>query len=366
MKEFEASRLSEGNKIMPNKISIDDFGVTLKIPGAFSGKEKTLSFREISSVKIDSPMIGFSTVTFNTLGWDDLVAKGFSKEDAQEIKQLVQQGISGARSGGGQSGGGNFSNPQVIVQQTPKTAEQILAEAEAEKVKHQIEMEKKAARDKADKEFFDSIKKNWKPISIGVIVLIIGISIFSFFKGNAKLDDAKLSQQLEQIEDKVKLAIQSGDKEKALDLANQLVHPSDENMESQKFDAWSGYPKYDEYWSKKREQYKEQIMQLNGSTIIESNQEQPQNKEIRTEPAVEINNNAVSEEVSNVAKIVYYKVQDPDGYSNLRSSPNGEIIKKVYDTETFEVIGTEGKFKKVRLSDGSEGFIHESRIVSAE
>jgi hypothetical protein len=61
----------------------------------------------------------------------------------------------------------------------------------------------------------------------------------------------------------------------------------------------------------------------------------------------------------------YFKIQDPDGYSNLRSAPNGKIIKKVYDTEVFEIIGTEGKFKKVKLADGNEGFIHQSRIINA-
>jgi hypothetical protein len=61
--------------------------------------------------------------------------------------------------------------------------------------------------------------------------------------------------------------------------------------------------------------------------------------------------------------IVYYKIQDPDGYSNLRKEPNGTIIKKVSDNEKFEVIGTEGKFKKVKLSDGTVGFISASRIV---
>lgn len=40
MKTFEASRLSEGNKVFPAKIDIDNFGVTLKIPGLLGGKEK--------------------------------------------------------------------------------------------------------------------------------------------------------------------------------------------------------------------------------------------------------------------------------------------------------------------------------------
>jgi uncharacterized protein YgiM (DUF1202 family) len=50
-------------------------------------------------------------------------------------------------------------------------------------------------------------------------------------------------------------------------------------------------------------------------------------------------------------------------FSNLRKEPNGDIIKKVYENEKFEVIGSEGKFKKVKLADGTIGFIHESRVV---
>ncbi|MCZ2130842.1 MAG: TerB family tellurite resistance protein [Bacteroidia bacterium] len=80
----------------------------------------------------------------------------------------------------------------------------------------------------------------------------------------------------------------------------------------------------------------------------------------------DVNESVVNDEVSSNAEIVYYKVQDPDGYSNLRDKPNGEVIRKVYDNETFEIIGKEGKFQKVKLSDGTEGFIHESRVVKAD
>jgi hypothetical protein len=62
----------------------------------------------------------------------------------------------------------------------------------------------------------------------------------------------------------------------------------------------------------------------------------------------------------------YFKIQDPDGYSNLRSSPDGKIIRKVYENENFEVIGTNGKFSEVKFSDGSTGFIHQSRIVGVK
>ncbi len=60
---------------------------------------------------------------------------------------------------------------------------------------------------------------------------------------------------------------------------------------------------------------------------------------------------------------VYYKIQDADGYTNLRREPNGEIIRKVYPTEKFEIIGSEKNFKKVKFGNGAIGFIHESRVV---
>jgi hypothetical protein len=65
---------------------------------------------------------------------------------------------------------------------------------------------------------------------------------------------------------------------------------------------------------------------------------------------------------STSSNIVYYRIEDPDGYTNLRDKPNGTIIKKVLSSEKFEVIGQEQKHKKVKLSDGTIGFIHESRV----
>jgi hypothetical protein len=62
------------------------------------------------------------------------------------------------------------------------------------------------------------------------------------------------------------------------------------------------------------------------------------------------------------SKTILFSINDPDGYSNLRKTPGGDILQKVYDTEKFEVIGTESKHKKVKLQDGTIGFIHESRV----
>lgn len=220
MKTFEASRLSEGNKVFPAKIDIDNFGVTLKIPGLLGGKEKTLSYQQISSVSIDTPMVGYSKITFDTLGFDRIVATGFSKADAQEIKQMVQQGISGARSGAGtHQGGGYSSSPQVIVQET-KSAEQIKAEAEAD-------AQRRKEVEESDAKFFDGIKK--------------------LFLGKKNKAAKELHSKLEEIEADIRIAISKGDKDEAGRLIRQLKH--DSNLFVPKTSI-----SYSKYWADKREE----------------------------------------------------------------------------------------------------------------
>jgi len=64
-------------------------------------------------------MVGFSTITFNIIGFDRIVAKDFSKEGAHKVKRLCQQGVQNARGGGGSMNMG-VGPQQVIVQQATK------------------------------------------------------------------------------------------------------------------------------------------------------------------------------------------------------------------------------------------------------
>ena len=89
MEIFIASRLTTGNKVFPSKIIIDDLGITLKIPGLFSGNEKTVPYTRISSVDIICPFIGYSTVIVETTGEGHIKAHGFTKSEAKRIKELV-------------------------------------------------------------------------------------------------------------------------------------------------------------------------------------------------------------------------------------------------------------------------------------
>ena len=89
MKTYTASHLSEGNKLFTCRITIDDKGVTLKVPGFFSGKETTVMYNHISAVDIESPMIGYSTIYIETTGEGKITAHGFTKAEVTEMKEMI-------------------------------------------------------------------------------------------------------------------------------------------------------------------------------------------------------------------------------------------------------------------------------------
>jgi Short C-terminal domain len=89
--KFTASRLSEGNKIFPSEIYLDQNGITINIPGLFSGETKQFDFNHIASVEIDTPLIGYSTITIFA-GGTKMSAHGFTKAEAKEIKKGIEEG----------------------------------------------------------------------------------------------------------------------------------------------------------------------------------------------------------------------------------------------------------------------------------
>lgn len=89
METYTSSRLTSGNRIFPSKIIIDEQGVTLKKPSLFSGKEKTIPFSRISSVNIDCPFIGFSTIIIETTGEGSIASNGFTKADVKKMKEMI-------------------------------------------------------------------------------------------------------------------------------------------------------------------------------------------------------------------------------------------------------------------------------------
>lgn len=119
--KITASRLSEGNKLFPAEIHIEEAGLTVKIPGFLGGKSTFLSYSDISSVSVDAPMIGYSTIKFNAHG-EKVTAHGFTKSEVNQVKAAIDNGKrnapvntssgsgfpTGANQSGGSSGGGFF------------------------------------------------------------------------------------------------------------------------------------------------------------------------------------------------------------------------------------------------------------------
>ncbi|MEO7263929.1 MAG: SHOCT domain-containing protein [Ferruginibacter sp.] len=86
-KIFKASRVSEGNMMFPAEIHIEETEIMLKIPGFFSGKSRHIIYQQIEAVNIDTPMIGYSTITF-VVGGEKIVGHGFTKTEVREIKEI--------------------------------------------------------------------------------------------------------------------------------------------------------------------------------------------------------------------------------------------------------------------------------------
>jgi SH3-like domain-containing protein len=59
---------------------------------------------------------------------------------------------------------------------------------------------------------------------------------------------------------------------------------------------------------------------------------------------------------------VFWTVQDPDGWSNLRASPGGDIIGRVRSGGRVLRIGGGEDWAHVITSEGTFGYIHNSRL----
>jgi hypothetical protein len=103
MRVFEANRFSDGNALFPAKIILGDDDLTLKIPGLFDGKEKTLVYRQISSIEINGGMLSFCEIIIKTARSGKIVAKGFSQSTAKEIKAAIEKRIIDSKSGSSKS-----------------------------------------------------------------------------------------------------------------------------------------------------------------------------------------------------------------------------------------------------------------------
>ena len=87
-KTFTASRISEGNVLFPPTIVFDDNGVTVRCPFIYSGKSTYIPYSCISSVHIETPIIGFSTISFYAFG-NPVSIHGFLRSEAIQMREII-------------------------------------------------------------------------------------------------------------------------------------------------------------------------------------------------------------------------------------------------------------------------------------
>lgn len=89
--KYTASRISDGNKLFPSSIETQTNGLVVKLPSFWKNNETFLSYSDISGVKVDTPLIGFSTIEFNAKGLR-VKAHGFTKSDVISIRTAIEKG----------------------------------------------------------------------------------------------------------------------------------------------------------------------------------------------------------------------------------------------------------------------------------
>ncbi len=96
------------------------------------------------------------------------------------------------------------------------------------------------------------------------VVVTAAFHMYNSYREKSIADEgARVNQHLENVEVELRFAISTGDRAKALELVGQLSHPLHERWKDQsKWNEWYGYPYYSDWWSMKREEYKDRIMAL--------------------------------------------------------------------------------------------------------
>ncbi|MBP5507804.1 MAG: hypothetical protein J6Y23_08180 [Prevotella sp.] len=90
--KFYASRVSgDGNSVFPDEIIIDDEEEVLiyRKPRVIGCKESRVRFGAIGSVSIQKHLL-FADIYIETKGGREIVAKGFTRSDAEEIASLLR------------------------------------------------------------------------------------------------------------------------------------------------------------------------------------------------------------------------------------------------------------------------------------
>lgn len=87
---FTASKLPDGNKLIPDEIIIDENSITTKSQGLFEGKRISFPIGKMV-VSIKSSINSFCEIEFTTENGKSIRLHGFAEHEAKMIKSLIQE-----------------------------------------------------------------------------------------------------------------------------------------------------------------------------------------------------------------------------------------------------------------------------------
>jgi len=87
---FQASRLTGGNRVFPDKIIIDDEKITYYKPHLIGHEETNIFKTNIGSVSMNAGLF-FSDIIIETNGGQITKLEGFTKSVAREIVKLLSE-----------------------------------------------------------------------------------------------------------------------------------------------------------------------------------------------------------------------------------------------------------------------------------
>lgn len=220
MEKFTASRLSDGNKIFPPEIHLDEQTLTVKMPGLFNGKSQTFNYGNISSVSVHTPLVGYSTITFYAAG-TKVSAHGFTKAEVKRIQSLIEEGKSNAPEISSTHSHHSSDRPQSML------------------------LNVKAFMHKSDADM-ERIERRRQERIEGAKTVLKGVG--NILNGKKIKEALDLHNELMGITDDIDIAINQGKTEIVMELVKKLNHPSSLNLPD-------GSDTYMNFWMKKRKEY---------------------------------------------------------------------------------------------------------------
>ena len=88
---FTASRLTEGNRLFPVRIEVNQNRVTRIKPRIIGSNEESIPISKVASVNIQTGLMWSDIRIDSTGGSNPIVSHGHSKEDAIAIRDLIER-----------------------------------------------------------------------------------------------------------------------------------------------------------------------------------------------------------------------------------------------------------------------------------